>query len=140
MPNKEAAKTLRDLATPEIVGIFWITSHSLDRTLDGFDQLNYLFDGLLSQFLYGEEVTSRRANLFFTENFNKSLFLAHIKTEGASRSEISGEIDEQVALIQSNASERNKILVIQETDHDWLPDLTKRYSQFQFLSLKIVAE
>lgn len=137
MSNKEAAKTLTDLATPEIVGIFWITTRGLDRSLEGFDQLNYLFDGLLSQFLYGEEVTSRRANLFFTDNFNKSLFLAHIKTEGASKSEISGEIDEQVALIQSHASDRNKILVIQDTDHNWLNELDKRYSQFKFISLKV---
>lgn len=134
--SNETSKTLTDLVTPEIVGIFWITTKPLDRSLRGFDQLNYLFDGLLSQFLYGEEKADSRANLFFTDNFNKSFFLAHIKTQGASPSEISGEIDEQVALIQSNALNRNKVLVIQDTDFNWLPDLNKRYSQFQFLPLK----
>jgi len=121
-----------DHVTPDIIGIFWITTNALDRTLVGFDQFNYLFDGLLSQFIYGENVSEKRANLFFTHNFGHSLFLAHLKTEGASKSELAGEIDEQIALIQSGANGRTKILVMQDTSNDWLAELQKRYGHFSF--------
>lgn len=121
-----------DHVTPDIIGIFWLTSEGLDRKLSGFDQFNYLFDGLLSQFIYGENVSEKRANLFFTKNFGHSLFLAHLKTEGASKSELAGEIDEQIALIQSGANSRTKILVLQDTTSDWFAELQKRYGQFSF--------
>lgn len=121
-----------DHVTPDIIGIFWITNSALDRKLAGFDQFNYLFDGLLSQFIYGENVSEKRANLFFTKNFDQSLFLAHLKTEGASKSELAGEIDEQIALIQSGANGRTKILVLQDTTNDWFAELHKRYGHFTF--------
>ncbi len=137
MLNKIDASLLIDQVTPEIIGIFWLTTQPLDRSLQGFDQLNYLFDGLLSQFLFGENVVEKRANIFFTDNFSKTLFLAHLKIEGASKSEISGDIDEQIALIQANMQGRTKILVIQDTKVDWMSDLTKRYDQFNFVDLKL---
>lgn len=137
MPNKIDPSILIDQVTPEIIGIFWLTSSSLDRSLTGFDQFNYLFDGLLSQFLYGENVAEKRANIFFTDNFSKTLFLAHLKTEGASQSEISGDIDEQIALIQSNVQGRSKILVLQDTTNDWAMELQKRYVQFTFIKVNL---
>lgn len=121
-----------DHVTPDIIGIFWITTSALDRKLAGFDQFNYLFDGLLSQFIYGENVSEKRANLFFTKNFGQSLFLAHLKTEGASKSELAGEIDEQIALIQSGANSRKRILVLHDSSSDWFAELQKRYGQFSF--------
>lgn len=130
-------KNLADMVTPEIIGLFWITAAPLSRELSSFDQLNYLFDGLLSQMIYGESSSKSRANIFFTDNFNQTLFLAHLNTEGSSKSEISGEIDEQVALIQSNAVQRKKVLVLNSDKVDWVSELSKRYSQFEFISISL---
>ncbi len=130
-------KNLADMVTPEIIGLFWITPAPLSRELASFDQLNYLFDGLLSQMIYGESSSRSRANIFFTDNFNQTLFLAHLNTEGSSKSEIAGEIDEQVALIQSNANDRRKVLVISSSHADWTAELSKRYSQFEFISVTL---
>ena len=85
--------------------------------------------------IYGESNSKSRANIFFTDNFNQTLFLAHLNTEGSSKSEIAGEIDEQVALIQSNANDRRKVLVISSSSADWTTELSKRYSQFEFISV-----
>ncbi len=137
MSNKIDPNILLDHVTPEVIGIFWLTSKPLDRALLGFDQLNYLFDGLLSQFIYGENITDKRSNIFFTDNYSKTLFLAHIKTEGASPSELSGDIDEQIALVQSNIQGRFNILVVQDTTNDWLKELQKRYDQFTFIKINL---
>lgn len=129
------SSSLVDLVTPETIGLFWITNSSLNRELKGFEEINYLFDGLISQFLFGQSVVEKRANIFFTDNFSKTLFLAHITAEGASKSEIAGDIDEQVALIQSNMQGRIKILILQDTTHDWAAELSKRYDQFTFIKI-----
>lgn len=132
MPDHDNSKILIDLVTPEVMGVFWITKSPLRRSLAGFDQLNYLFDGLISQFVASEEVSEKRANIFFTENFNQTIFLAHLNISGISHSEIAGEIDEQIALIQANAKGRKRLLVIQDSDSDWDQQLNKRYPQFNF--------
>lgn len=124
-----------DQFTPEILGAFWITDKELSRDLSGFDEFNYLFDGLISQYLYGQTTEKRslpRANIFFTKNFNQKIFLAHIKQDG----DISGALDEQIAIIKQSTDSRKQILLFNETSRNWLQELQKRYSQFEFLPLE----
>ncbi|MBP7845735.1 MAG: hypothetical protein KA116_13090 [Proteobacteria bacterium] len=132
-------KSVIDQFTPEILGVFWITNEELSRNLSGFDDFNYLFDGLISQYLYGQDAqdagenkTIPRSNIFFTQNFNQKLFLAHIRQDG----EIDGVLDEQIALIQENKRDRHRILIFNKTSKNWVQDLSKRYSQFHFTALE----
>ena len=133
------SKSVIDQFTPEILGVFWITNEELSRNLSGFDDFNYLFDGLISQYLYGQDAqdagenkTIPRSNIFFTQNFNQKLFLAHIRQDG----EIDGVLDEQIALIQENKRDRHRILIFNKTSKNWVQDLSKRYSQFHFTALE----
>jgi hypothetical protein len=140
MPSKidSHLKKVIDQFTPDILGVFWITNEELSRDLLGFDEFNYLFDGLISQYLYGQTKTAtethlERSNVFFTMNFNQKLFLAHLKMH----SEIAGVLDDQIALIQENKNnERKRILIFNQTQKNWALDLQKRYPQFEFQSLE----
>ena len=140
MPSKAPShlKSVIDQFTPDILGLFWITEEELTRDLEGFDEFNYLFDGLISQYLYGQSTQHDsalpRSNIFFTNNFNKKLFLAHIKQD----SEIACVLDEQIALIQENSVDRKKVLILNRTSKNWVQDLQKRYPKFEFHALELV--
>lgn len=135
--SSKPERTILDQFTPEVLGIFWITRDELSRELLGFDDFNYLFDGLISQYLYGQEKTSEKhAHIFFTQNFNHKLFLAHLRTKDFTKSQVAGDIDEQIALLQGSDSARKTILIFNKTEHEWLPELKKRYSQFEFKELE----
>jgi hypothetical protein len=142
LPNN--LKTVIDKFTPEILGMFWITDDELNRELLGFDEFNYLFDGLISQYLYGQQLNGAdldldldKSNIFYTQNFNSKVFLAHIKMHG----EVAGVLDEQISLIQENKSGgRNKILLFNTTSKFVSNDLIKRYPQFIFVEIELYKE
>lgn len=129
------SKNMIDQFTPEILGIFWITNEELNRNLSGFDEFNYLFDGLVSQYLYGQKEgqTKLSSNIFFTKNFNQKIFLAHIKNDD----ELAGILDEQIALIQENSDSRKKIIISNATETNWVSNLSRRYPRFDFIDLKL---
>jgi hypothetical protein len=139
MPNSTRAKlSVLDQFTPDVLGIFWITASDLNRDLAAFEDFNYLFDGLISQYLYGQEITtSKHAHIFFTENYNERIFLAHLRTKNTTKSQIAGDIDEQIALIQAAKSENKTILVFDKTEDQWHSELKKRYPQFEFRVLEV---
>jgi hypothetical protein len=124
--------------TPEILGVFWITNEELSGELVGLDVFNYLFDGLITQYLFDKtnslsDKHLERLNVFYTKNFNETLFLAHLKINN----EMSGFLDEQIALIQNNKNgDRKKILIFNQTQKNWSSDLQKRYPQFEFSNLE----
>lgn len=136
--SQRPALSILDQFTPEVLGVFWITRDELSRELIGFDDFNYLFDGLLSQYLYGEETSSNKhAHIFFTQNFEDKIFLAHLRTKDLTKSQVAGDIDEQIALLSaSNNNSRKTILIFDKTEHDWPSELKKRYSQFEFKELE----
>jgi hypothetical protein len=137
--NPNNLKTLLDQFTPQVIGIFWITPEDLNQKLLGFDEVNYFFDGLISQYLYNQikndiDPHQNNTNIFFTTNFNQRLFLAHIKMNSA----ISGILDEHIALIQESfKDDRNKILIFNTTSKDMSNELEKRYPRFEFIKLII---
>ncbi len=133
LPN--SLKNVIDQFTPDVRGVLWITQEELSQTLLGFDELNYLFDGLLSQFIYGQVVNQvlLNANIFFTQNFNQTLFLAHIKVN----INIKSNIDEQLALLAESSNKNNKIIVYDTTDKIRIAELTERYPRFDFISLSL---
>lgn len=140
-------KLITDQFTPEVLGVFWITNQTLSRELAGFEEFNYLFDGLISQYLYGQAETKpsldlNKSNIFFTNNFNQRLFLAHLKmNETAGAQGVASVLDEQIAVIQSSKTENRKtILILNQTEKNWGSDLEKRYPQFIFKSLVLPKE
>lgn len=139
MPTSTRVKlSILDQFTPDVLGIFWITREDLNRDQQGFEDFNYLFDGLISQYLYGQENNSEKhAHIFFTENYNERIFLAHLCTQNLTKSQISGDIDEQIALIQAAKSENKVILVFDKTEDQWHSELKKRYPQFEFRVLEV---
>lgn len=139
MSNSTRAKlSILDQFTPDVLGIFWITASDLNRDLAAFEDFNYLFDGLISQYLYGQENHSEKhAHIFFTENYNDRIFLAHLRTKNTTKSQIAGDIDEQIALIQAAKSENKTILVFDKTEDQWHSELKKRYPQFEFRVLEV---
>lgn len=139
MPNSTRIKlSILDQFTPDVLGIFWITNEDLSRELCSFDDLNYLFDGLISQYIYGQETTSaKHAHIFFTENFNAKIFLAHLCTRHLTKSQIAGDIDEQIALIQAAKNENKIILILDKTQGQWHSEIKKRYPQFEFRVLEV---
>lgn len=141
MPS-DNLKIVIDQFTPDILGLFWVTDEELDRDLLGFDEFNYLFDGLISQYLYGQkeintDLDLNKTNIFFTKNFNNKIFLAHIK----SHTGIAGTIDEHFALIQNDkTSVRKRILLFNTTARELSSDLQRRYPHFEFKSLRLSAD
>ena len=130
--------TILDQFTPLVLGVFWITRDELNRDLAGFDSFNYLFDGLISQYLYGQDDhKEKHAHIFFTKNYQDRIFLAHLNAKDVTKSQIAGDIDEQIALIQATKSENKIILVLDSTDHEWVSELKKRYPQFEFRALSL---
>lgn len=135
--GQRPASTILDQFTPEVLGIFWLTRDDLCRELIGFEDFNYLFDGLISQYLYGQENSSaQHAHIFFTENYKEKIFLAHLKTKEHSKSQVAGDIDEQIALISNVKPEKKTILVFDKTNDGWCSELKKRYTQFEFKELE----
>ena len=135
-------KTVIDLFTPDILGVLWITSEELSRDLLGFDELNYLFDGLISQYLYGQqklgvEINIHKSNIFFTKNFNQNIFLTHIEFND----NLENAINNQMTLVIENKNgERNKIIVLNQTESKLSSDLFKSYPQFEFIDLDLSKE
>jgi hypothetical protein len=129
--------TILDQFTPQVLGIFWFTPESLNRDLPEFDSFNYLFDGLISQYLYGQEdQKDKHTHIFFTENYQERIFLAHLRARDLTKSQLASDIDEQVALIKNSQSDQKIVLVLDQTDHGWVKELTKRYPQFEFKALQ----
>lgn len=126
-----------DQFTPEKIGIFWLTPSALNPEMANFHNFNYLCDGLISQLISQEnEMAKQKANLFLGQNFSRPFFIAHINGEGLTHSQISGEIDEQIAAVQSLKGENNKVFVLDLLEGKWHQELKKRYPQFDFIELK----
>ena len=112
------------------------TKQELNRDLPAFFEFNYLFDGLISQYLYGqiEDKHLERKNTFFTKNFDKLFFLVHTMLTENSKKELSEHID---ILHYNQTEERRKILVLDTADSGLIKQLKDKYPQFLFQEIHI---
>jgi len=92
-----------DRLTPEFQGAIWVGNGPLDTNLPGFPELNYLFDGLISQSIAEYSLSERKKSLsFFTKNFGENFFLHYYV-----------EISKfPVSILDNKLSHRNKVLII----------------------------
>ena len=133
--------SILDQFTPHILGVFWFTNEDLGRELSGFDDLNYLFDGLISQYIYGKEKAIRHAHIFFTKNFNEKIFLTHLKTQELNKAQVMANIHDHIILIEGSKKDleekRKTILVLDKTHHEFILELKKNYPHFEFQALSL---
>ena len=137
MPSnlEKKLKNVLDQFAPDILGAVWISNEELSMDLLGFDEFNYLFDGLISQYLYGQEQASvdkhlERSSVFYTKNFDQNIFLIHLQM----RNDSSSLMADQNNLIRKNKlDERKKILLFNQTQKYWGRDLQIRYPDYDFI-------
>lgn len=143
MENKtEHQPSILDQFTPKVLGVLWFTNEELSSGLLGFDDLNYLFDGLISQYIYSQDKGDvRPAHIFFTKNFNEKIFLTHLKTLNLNKDKIVENIHENMVLIEGNHKETNQdrkqILVFDKTNYHLTEELKRSYPHFEFQSLNV---
>ncbi|EQC50154.1 hypothetical protein M899_2844 [Bacteriovorax sp. BSW11_IV] len=65
--------------TPDLAGLIWITDEKLLDRPNGFNELDYFFDGLLTQFAAQPEVPSFKTTFFSTESFGNDFSLTHLQ-------------------------------------------------------------
>jgi hypothetical protein len=129
-------KVVLDLFTPDVLGVLWITNEELNRDLPAFSEFNYLFDGLISQYLYGqvEDKHLERKNTFFTKNFNKLVFLVHSKFSSETKTELFEHMD---ILHYNQTEERRKILILDTANSELILQLKEKFPQFLFQKIHI---
>jgi hypothetical protein len=118
-----------NLVDQNIRAILWLTEDALSNKTLGFNELNYLFDGLISDFLVAhpnKELNSIQS--FFSKSFGNDICLVHISGNEIS----SGTIDEQIAFIKTHLNQSSDVVVLNFTNKDWESELKKRYSQLHF--------
>ncbi len=125
-----------DQISSDAAGVIWISEGPIDLKVDFFDEFNYLFDGLLSQFLKNNDKhTDLALNSFHTTNFGKSLFLVHINTLKLDKKKVSELLQEQVSLISAMKNENKLILTLNQSKEDWISDLKSHFQRFEFKNL-----
>ena len=116
---------LLDRLTPATLGAIWIGDSALDSTTLGFSELNYIFDGLISQtiHLYSKEQKSSPLS-FFTKNFGENFFLYYVVEK----------VTFPIVLPIAPTENRNKILIINSSSNKKIPIETfeKKLPGFQF--------
>lgn len=134
--NSSQIPLIIDLFTPEILGAFWITEKKLSRDSVGFNEFNYLFDGLISLHIYGQEnsLNEINKNSFFTHNFEKLLFLVHVQNSKKSFDYIYEHID---VIKHNQAENRRKILILNDSNVGFKENLEKKYPQFIFENITL---
>ncbi len=120
--------------TFKTIGILWITKVELNRKLKYFEQLNYLFDGLLVKSSQDKIASSKPTpeHFFIGTSFGHPLMLIHLE---AGEKKISENIfTDAMKLFQSNADENNnEILIIDECNNTKLLEkVSSQFSQFTF--------
>lgn len=122
---------LLDRLTPAFQGAIWIGGGALDITVSGFSELNYLFDGLLSQAVYQYSPEQKKIPLsFFTKSFGENFFLYYFIKE----------VNFPIFLPMSPTENRNKILIINSNPAHTIIQtelLKKHLPSFQFELLEL---
>jgi hypothetical protein len=123
---------LLDRLTPTVLGAIWIGDTFLDISTPGFTELNYIFDGLLSQsiHLYSEEQKNEPLS-FFTKNFGENFFLYYLN----------GKVKFPMTLPMAPSENRNTILIINSSlvKKIHLEDFEKNLLGYQFELLEVTA-
>lgn len=121
---------LLDRLPPHTLGAIWIGEKALDLTTPGFSELNYVFDGLISQTIhqYSNEQKSNQLS-FFTKNFGENFFLYYFMEK----------IKFPIVVPIMPTNNRNTILIINSTNKKIQIDtFEKNLPGFKFELLDVI--
>lgn len=102
--------------TPSLAGLIWITSEELPARPNGFNELDYFFDGLLTHFTQTQKNNGPakfNKTFFSTEAFGKAFALTHLKI---SDEKIESELEAIFKVLHSNQDDPRKIAVLNMSD------------------------
>ena len=103
---------LLEKVTHEVRAILWISENPLSSDLKFFNELDYLFDGLLSHHLkLRTETTDYEKNIFSGRSFNRDLLL--IQLYGKDKQKLEKDLEQSLALIPGR-TEHPHVLVCGE--------------------------
>lgn len=92
LQNKEHYHLLLDQITPFCEGVIWITKEKLSTRPFLFAELDYLTNGLLTKFIKENVTYPSHKNIFFTKNFDHTIFVAHLHAGEISKGDLEIEI------------------------------------------------
>ena len=67
-------KSLTEQITPEFLGIIWVTKDQLNKRPKYFDQIDYLFNGLLT---HSNLAAPHKKSIYMGKSYGRPFFLAH---------------------------------------------------------------
>ena len=128
---------LQDTITPEITGIFWITSTPLTDRPKPFEAIDYFLDGLLTQYVkhVTDQVTdSNTKNFFACENFGKQFFVGHLLRDSKN---IEHDFREIISLTKALDRTEKQVAVIDFESDKYIQILKSKYPDFNFFKVDI---
>jgi len=121
--------------TPEVLGLFWLTNDDLIKKPKYFHSIDYLLDGLLTNYLNIEQQNefSRQKKFFVSSSFGHPFFVSHIHLG-------STDIQEELIEIMNIATplkriEHQKIVIIDNSTENISAFLDKKFKDFSFVNL-----
>lgn len=112
--------------------VLWIDNASLSVETPGFVEMDYLCDGLIAEVIKNHSNDPINQNTFHSFNFGRKFFVSFFKDQ----SSLLAEIDDVMGLLKANPEDKETVLIAGKKDlktlTDVLPELTKRYKNFDF--------
>lgn len=122
---------LLDSISPDTQLVIWPSKSALSKSSTHFQEFDYLYDGLISEMLDGQNRSEKELQdilTFRTKHFQKELWLVFIGPEAHS-----SHIDEQFNIMSQNLS--NELVLIAGDKTKWDEELPRRYTKFKFKSI-----
>jgi hypothetical protein len=134
--SKEA-DILKAALTPQVLGLFWITSTNLSQFPSPFLEMDYFLDGLLTRYIQQRQnrkkQTLEEKNFFVSESFGTPFFVAHLKDHES----VLKELEELMELIKPLAREGKRKILLLDKNHNHLAALEKDYRDWIFEHLEL---
>jgi hypothetical protein len=114
-----------DRLSQDFQGAIWIGNSPLNENIPGFKELNYIFDGLISQAIhsYSKEQMSTPLS-FFTKSFGEDFFLYYFINN----------VELPISLPKNRIENKNKVLIINASLEGKIQTekIEKSFPAFQF--------
>jgi hypothetical protein len=120
-----------DRLSPYFAGAIWLGTEHISNETSGFQELNYIFDGLISQTieLYSDEPNDKHL-AFYTKSFGENFFLYYFINN----------IKTPFTIPSTATSKRNKVLIINANSKNKIEikKIENEFPSFQFEVLELL--
>lgn len=115
----------------DVRGVLWLTETPLAKRPEGLEELDHLFDGLISQHIanHSEPTSGLEKNIFGGKSFDRFFVLIQLWSEN--QKEIQQQIKSCLELIPKS-DERAQVLVIGTKGDEKLNAFAKDFPHIQF--------